>query len=88
MNIYLVQGSTGEYSDHREWLIAAFYSEGKAQSLVTAATARANEIMVERNGDYYGIPEGTNQYDPHMQVDYTGVVHYTYLTVEIKDEPL
>ena len=79
MTIYVVQGSTGEYSDHIEWLVKAYADEKQAQTHVVLAQARANEL-------YAGVPryydiKGKNEHDPEMQTDYTGT-HYALLEVE------
>jgi hypothetical protein len=84
--IYIVEGSTGEYSDHREWLVAAYYSEQNAQAHVLRATQRANELYVEHKDAYYNIPSGANQHDPQMSSDYTGT-RYNYYETELLDEP-
>lgn len=88
--IYIVQGSTGEYSDHTEWVIAAYRKEEEAQAHVAAATARARELKVDpgsdgRIKDWYQkrkSAERQNQFDPQMQIDYTGV-YYTYYPVDL-----
>jgi hypothetical protein len=82
--IHVVYGSTGEYSDHIEWYVAAYHSETKAQDHVLRATARANELIA-KHGEY-NIPEGANEHDASMRADYTGT-RYTYATVPILDEP-
>ena len=82
--IHVVYGSTGEYSDHREWYVAAYYSESKAQNHVILATSRANELIAKHGA--YEIPDGANEHDACMQADYTGT-RYTYATVPLLDEP-
>jgi hypothetical protein len=84
--IYVVQGSTGEYSDHCEWLVAAFYSEQKAADLVVAATRRANELYAQHKDNTWGIPDGANEHDPMMETDYTGT-RYCHFGIEIHDKP-
>lgn len=88
MKIYIVQGATGEYSDHREWLVAAFFSEANAQSLVVNASRRADELYLQYGSStYYTIPDGANEFDLDMQKDYNGT-RYSYEVVEIKDKPI
>ena len=82
--IFVVYGSTGEYSDHREWYVAAYFSETNAKNHVLQATARANELIAQ-HGEY-NIPDGANEHDAQMQADYTGT-RYTYATVPLLDEP-
>lgn len=83
MKVYIVQGSTGEYSDHIEWLVCGYVDEKLAQERVNACSARARELIVKytNRGD---IPDGANEHDPRMQVDYTGV-NYTYVPCIIED---
>ena len=85
MKIHIVQGSTGEYSDCVSWFVGAFFSEDKAQERVLKATERANELGANGIG-YSDIPDGANEFDPGMQVDYSGV-RYEYSPVEILDNP-
>jgi hypothetical protein len=82
--IYVVFGQTGEYSDFNDWPVKAFRSESKAADLVVLATARANSLLVEYNDRRYNIPEGANEYDPYMQMDYTGT-SYRYIEVDWED---
>ena len=90
--VWIVQGSTGEYSDHCEWVVAGFYDEQKAQRLVVEAQARANEIHQLKESSWekwYELREKEddaikNEFDPQMQLDYTGT-HYICFAVEIKD---
>lgn len=68
MKIYVVFGSTGEYSDRSEWLVAAYVDEALAKCHVAAATKwyQDNDCFSKR-----GDP-GSNPFDPGMHVDYTG----------------
>ena len=82
-------GSTGEYSDHTEWLVAAYYSKEKARELVINAGNRANELFSQfsQYGRFsHNIPAKANKFDPGMQMDYTGVRYYINET-EVKDKP-
>ena len=90
MKIYVVEGQTGEYSDHRDWPVRAFLSEKKAQKLVLDAQARANEIYVNNSNSSPSWndlekPENKNQYDPDMDMDYVGT-HYLYYPIELDTE--
>lgn len=68
MNIYVVIGTTGEYSDHREWPVAAYFSEKLAQAHVIRATQRANELYAQAGGYCDKIPDGANEHDPDTEV--------------------
>lgn len=88
VNIYVVYGATGEYSDHQEWPIAAYLKEPEAQRHVTLAT---NEYVKYASvKDRYELQYGeleddwNRQYDPNGRSDYTGV-HYYYETVSMVD---
>ena len=80
--IYVVEGTTGEYSDSMDWPVMAYRDEEAAKAHVVRATERAKEIEVSR-ADRYNVPEGANEHDPHMLMDYTGT-HYNYYAVELK----
>lgn len=87
--IYIVEGSTGEYSDNRTWPIAAYESEESAKSHVAAADvwARANGVHgdLETIRYYYDSREQlANPFDSGMTVDYTGV-WYCYYGVEFRE---
>lgn len=83
--IFIVEGSTGEYSDHCEWPVAAYTNEEQAKLHVQKATERAKELMV---GDKYEWSELSgkqlNEWDRGMHVDYTGV-NYRYYSVDLLD---
>ena len=44
--IHIVIGSTGEYSDRSEWMVAAYTEEEKAKTHVELANARARELGI------------------------------------------
>jgi len=81
MKIYVVFGSTGEYSDHDEWMVKAFTKEAMAKDWIVKCTKKANELKIQYSNEY-DIPRGANQYDPYMRIDYTGV-DYNYSEVEL-----
>jgi hypothetical protein len=98
MKIYVVQGSTGEYSDHKEWLVCAFKDEKKAQELVVQLTQEGKvfvkkmEVLQEEDyeawvdakyGDGGKILFPPN--DPNFEYD-SGLLafNYTYFEVELK----
>lgn len=72
--VYIVMGSTGEYSDHQEWLVAAYFDKEKGKEHVEKAGARAREIERQRESRY-SIPQGINEYDPYMLMYYTGTFY-------------
>ena len=95
MLIYIVQGSTGEYSDHTEWLVKAFDSESLAQTYAEKCGEEFRRMVNEYRSkaacdDYptsFDLDEHNikqNAHDPDMQCDYTGTnynVHVCELEV-------
>ena len=75
-NVYVVYGSTGEYSDHREWFVRAFADEMKGRDFVERVSARFRELAIQYGDDRWDAPEGCNELDPHMEWDYTGTNYY------------
>lgn len=49
MTVYVVMGSTGEYSDRNEWGVAVYSDENLAKEHVQRATKVANEIKVHND---------------------------------------
>jgi len=83
MKIYIVQGATGEYSDFREWVVCAFKDEQKAIDLVEAATERARTIFALYKASSYRYKVyKTNDFDPEMEMDYTGT-RYEVIETEL-----
>ena len=85
VKIFLVEGSTGEYSDHIDWPVAAYYNEANAKNRVLQCQGRANALMAEHNDNFWKIPDGANEYDAKMRADYTGV-RYSIVETLIEDE--
>ncbi len=76
MKIYLVVGSTGEYSDSINWYVAWYKNEKKAQKHCELATQEAKIIKFKYEDKYgYEMPLGINKYDKYMQMDYTGTIY-------------
>jgi hypothetical protein len=74
-NVYVVIGSTGEYSDRDEWPVCAYLDEDLAKAHVVRAGERAAEIHATRPSRYEE-PTGTNEHDPGMKMDYTGTFYH------------
>ncbi|OQB10405.1 MAG: hypothetical protein BWY21_00326 [Parcubacteria group bacterium ADurb.Bin216] len=85
MKIYVVQGSTGEYSDHREWILKAFTKEQKAKDFVVACTQEYQRIKSSYE-DKYDWPKEKDPHklDPAFEWDYTGT-NYTYFETELEE---
>ena len=84
MKINTVFGTTGEYSDRDEWAVISYLDEERAKDHVVRAIEKAKEWEVKRNEKYTNPPEGWNEYDPKMTMDYNGT-YYFYVTTEIAD---
>lgn len=82
MIIYVVQGTTGEYSDKLDWIVCAFKKQKLAEDFVHNAMKRAKEIEKAKESKYSTSKE-KNEFDPDMQMDYTGT-EYTYYKTELK----
>lgn len=93
MKIYIVSGSTGEYSDRTDWMVRAYASEDEAKRVVEEYSAKAKEVEVRCD-----LPEDDPNHfdkskrwrddfkwphpDPDFQMDYTGT-SYAYGEIEL-----
>ena len=91
MKIYIVKGSTGEYSDYVEWLVKAFLTEKAAQTFVEHASSIAKQIFNINQQQFLGnLLRYTDRcivdhpMDPKFQEDYTGT-SYTYEEIELEE---
>jgi hypothetical protein len=86
--IYVVMGETGEYSNRGEWPVLAFFDEAEAKERVIAASRRAKEIEARKDhrlSSYRASLHGLNEYDPKMDMDYTGTRYYI-MTVTLSEK--
>ncbi len=85
-NIFVVMGSTGEYSDRQDWPVLAFVDEQAAQSHVLKLDAWLREHRAHMDDDirvdYRRRHELQNPDDPLMLVDYTGT-RYSVMSVRM-----
>jgi hypothetical protein len=92
--IWVVEGATGEYSDHMEWPVKAFTKEEYARLYVDLCTTEYRRIKILRESkgmDYYSYErmdeklrqQLIHKYDPGFKEDYTGTVYSCY-SVEIE----
>jgi hypothetical protein len=96
MKIYVVSGSTGEYSNRTDWMVRAYADENEAKSVVEEYDRIAKEIEVRCQLDE-DDPQYINRYgryednwkwphpDPNFQMDYTGT-GYGYGEIELIGE--
>lgn len=98
MTIYIVFGSSGEYSDRREWPVKAFRDEDNAKTMIEILSIKARVIFQEveqrQNENYeeyidwiYG--DGFKEFikeiipeDPDYQHDYDQTRYY-YVSTEL-----
>lgn len=78
-NIWIVEGSSGEYSDRRDWVVCAYRTEAEAKRHAELAEARSKELRRD-SGSYWDIPAGANEWDPQELHDYTGTRYWHSLT--------
>lgn len=81
--MWIVQGSTGEYSDHNEWIAAAFDDEELAKTYVERITAlvrsfelRGNTLAQWEQRDRFA--QQMRVFDPGFSIDYTGTEYTLY----------
>lgn len=90
--IWVVQGSTGEYSDHCEWLVCAFSEENDAKTFVEELSGLGRLAFEKRMEirktciDWETTIEGKALLarDPNASIDYTGIM-YTAFEVSLAD---
>jgi len=86
--VFVVIGSTGEYSDRREWFVAGYADQAKAEEHARLASDAAREIFtaseaVDDSWDYRDT--AVNPYDTDAShMDYTGT-HYYVAAVPMLD---
>lgn len=90
--IYIVKGTTGEYSDRAEWDVKAFEKEETAQTFCAELNALA-EVHTEREHNSFAskryvtwesmrvVAEALEPLDPKARCDYTGL---TYAVEELE----
>lgn len=84
--IHVVIGSTGEYSDRDEWLVAAYPDLTLAEEHVGIASDRARELFAATKSDpdpWGARRSSVNVYDPNGRMDYTGTSYWVAI-VELR----
>lgn len=80
--IWMVGGTTGEYSDRTEWVVDAWRSEAEAQARVVELTKAMQRLGITgREPDRYMEAherrrEEMQKLDPSFMDDYTGTSYY------------
>jgi hypothetical protein len=72
--VWLLYGTTGEYDDRQEWVVAAFTTQAKANEHKKLAQDRANEIHQKQlkhrfDPAKFDKVSKKNKWDPQMQMD-------------------
>ena len=81
-HIWVLSGSTGEYSEFSEWVVCAYRTEEDAKKHQQLAQAEADNIKRKRK-IYGAVGKPYNKYDPEqMNMDYNGTT-YSYKLVEL-----
>lgn len=81
--IYVVQGSTGEYSDRINWLVKAFRTEERARQFIRLLEYTRKQYTVEYFSRYNSgqskwesMEKAMTAIDPFYQEDYTGTYYF------------
>jgi len=83
IQVHVVMGSTGEYSDRTQWAVCAYQDKMRADQHADLAKIEAHKMEKARTSRY-SVVEGKNMYDPHMQMSYTGTDYYV-ISVDLFD---
>lgn len=87
--LYVVMGSSGEYSDRSEWMVAAYADQPKAQEHVARVTRALAEFRAQRPDDGSGsaLDLHSHPLDPVVGFrSYSDHDRYRVDTVELLDE--
>jgi len=76
IQIYIVMGSTGEYSNRTEWAVGAYQDKAMAEQHADLAKIEAHAIEKARGNRHDSICKGANVYDPKMEMYSTGTDYY------------
>lgn len=89
--LWLVQAQCGEYSDRREWPVAAYADETAARTHVQLATEHARVLWSRWGDDRYSDEAEAvfkaNPFDPEFQGNYTGPADYFVTEVSLLKTP-
>jgi len=89
MKVYIVFGTTGEYSDRTEWPVCGYRNEDVARKHADDAMIWAHLLKEKVDDEGKSVFEAREQlispYDKHISMDYTGTDYYV-VEVDIMDE--
>lgn len=94
LKIYIVMGSTGEYSDHSTWTVRAFVNYRRAEKFALGCVQLARTYKTI----YNSFPETTEaldeaqrackDLDPRFSCDYTGTEYFVSQDgIELDEDP-
>lgn len=83
MTIYIVTGSTGEYSDRTDWFVCGYRDKAQAEVHVTLAQEWSNEKF--RDDDRRCDWDEKCPFDPNHQMQYTGT-RYDVAELDVLDK--
>jgi len=76
--IWIVEGTTGVYSDASYWTVCAYKTKEQAEEHARNAMLRGKEIQKANPGyNHWDENRVRNEFDPEMRLDYTGTEYYT-----------
>lgn len=87
--VYLVMGTTGEYSGRAEWPVAAYLNEEIAQRHIRLVSTWARQWETKHKS-MYDIEDPPHEWcplDPHMCMKYSGTSYY-YLKAPLGQDVL
>jgi hypothetical protein len=75
MNIFILMGETGEYSDHTTWFVAAYTTREMAELHQKQLMDIVKDVHFEDRNE---IINKAKELDPICHIDYTGVSYDIY----------
>ena len=84
--LYAILGSTGEYEDYQEWIVATYLDYDLAAEHRNLAQEYANRFEENRKSKWQSPPAGSNPYDPFMTMQSSGTsydIEHTELRTEL-----
>lgn len=85
-NVYVVMGSTGQYSDYRQWYVNAYLDPEQAAAACELIEAWCKEEKCHVNSPASVSPgHQLCPLDPNFQCDYTGT-HYEVVEIPLRAE--
>jgi hypothetical protein len=81
IQVYIVMGTTGQYSDRTQWTVGAYQDKTRADMHADLAMTEACRIAKERPSRYHSTDQ-VNIYDSKMSMSYTGADYYV-LSVDL-----